>query len=80
MSNWLFFLMRRQKPLSADAQNVVMSMGKAKTLYKELVVMAHPDRNPQNKDVAEEITQLLNEYRRDYRMLLHLKQRIENEL
>ena len=72
--------MRRHKPLSADAHNVVVSIGKAKALYKELIAIAHPDKNPNNKKEAEEITQLLNQHRRDYSMLLQLKQRIDNEL
>lgn len=80
MLNWLFHLIHRHKPLSADAHNVVVSICKAKALYKELIVTAHPDKNPNNKKEAEEITRLLNQHRRDYGMLLQLKQRIDNEL
>lgn len=78
--DWIFRIIRHNKLLSADAHNVVVSIGKAKSLYKELVMAAHPVRHPENKAVAEDITKLLNEYRRDYGMLLQLKQRIENEL
>ena len=60
-----------------DAANIVQSMSKAKTLYKELVKLAHPDRNPQKRELAEEFTQLLNQARFDYRKLLILQKQIK---
>ena len=39
-----------------EACNVVESMAKAKPLYKELIKQAHPDKHPNNKDAAEELT------------------------
>ena len=41
---------------SDEAYNIVESMAKAKPLYKELIKQAHPDKHPNNKDVAEELT------------------------
>ena len=40
---------------SDEAYNIVESMAKAKPLYKELIKQAHPDKHPNNKDVAEEL-------------------------
>ena len=45
---------------SDEAYNIVESMAKAKPLYKELIKQAHPDKHPNNKDVAEELTAMIN--------------------
>ena len=63
-----------------ESLNVVESIGKAKALYKELLVQAHPDRNPTNVDLATSITDLINKNRYNYKELLKLKTRIETEL
>ena len=78
--DWLFCFSHSQQHKSYNAHNVVMSIGKAKELYKELIWIAHPDRNLDNIAKAQEITALLNEHRKDYAMLLKLKQRIDKEL
>ena len=70
----------RKKEQVDEVRNVVESMSKSKVLFKELVKMSHPDRHPQNRELAEELTQLVNEFKFNYRELLLLKQRIENEL
>lgn len=70
----------KNKEKDIDATNIVQSMSKAKTLYKELVKLAHPDRNPQKREQAEEFTQLLNQARLDYRKLVVLQKQIKEEL
>ena len=60
--------------------NVVASIGKARALYKDLIIKAHPDRNPNKVEIATEITDHLNNNRFNYRELLKLKSRIETEL
>ena len=53
-----------------DSVNVVQSMSKAKVLYRELIKLTHPDRNPQKRELAEEFTQQVNQARFDYHKLL----------
>lgn len=49
-------------------------------LYKELIKKSHPDKHPQKEKLAKEIAELVNNNRYNYRELLKLKERIENEL
>lgn len=63
-----------------EAYNVVESMAKAKQLYKELVKQAHPDKHPNNKDVAEELTAMINDNRFNYRELLKIKDVVNDKL
>ena len=56
---------------SDEAYNIVESMAKAKPLYKELIKQAHPDKYPNNKDVAEELTAMINNNRFNYSCLLY---------
>ena len=63
-----------------DVANIVQSMSKAKVLYRELVKLTHPDRNPQKRELAEELTQQVNQARFDYHKLLVLQKQIEEQL
>ena len=65
---------------SHEAWNIVESMSKAKSLYKSLIKEAHPDRHPNNKKRAEELTQLINKSKYNYEELLKLQKRIITEL
>lgn len=70
----------KKKEQTDEVRNVVASMSKSKSLFKELIKKSHPDKHPQKRELAEELTQLVNESKFNYRELLLLKQRIENEL
>lgn len=63
-----------------EAYNVVESMVKAKKLYKELIKQTHPDKHPNKKDVAEELTAMINNNRFNYRELLKIKDIVQNKL
>ena len=64
----------------SETLNIVESLSKAKPLYKELIQIAHPDKNPDKIELATEISNLLNEHRFNYAVLSELKKRIEKEL
>ena len=65
---------------SDEAYNVVESIAKAKQLYKELIKQAHPDKHPNNKDAAEELTAMINNNRFNYRELLKIKNMVNDKL
>lgn len=70
----------RRKIHIDEGLNVVEGISKAKTLYKELIRKAHPDRHPQKEELAKVITEAINNNRYNYRGLLELKKRVETEL
>lgn len=70
----------KKKTNMVACENIVASMAKCKVLHRHLVILAHPDRHPNNRELAEELTQLLNRERYNYYELLKLKVRIESEL
>ena len=83
MFSWfkrLFISHKKRKETFSESVNVVESIASAKSLHKELIRLAHPDKNPMKIELAQEITELLNMNRYNYRELLKLKERIENEL
>lgn len=55
-------------------------MVKARQLYKELCMEAHPDRHPSNRDVALDLMQRINENRHNYAALAALKSEVEEKL
>ncbi len=63
-----------------EAYNVVESIAKAKQLYKELIKQTHPDKHPNNKDVAEKLTAMINNNRFNYRELLKIKDIVNDKL
>ena len=71
---------KNRKAAMQESANVVESIAGAKTLHKELIRRAHPDKHSDKEELAKEITDLVNENRYNYRELLRLKKRIENEL
>ena len=77
MKIWKFF---RKREKDIDVTNIVQSMSKAKVLYRELIKLTHPDRNPQKRELAEEFTQQVNQARFDYHKLLMLQKQIEEQL
>lgn len=83
MFNWfkrLFISHKKRNEMISESTNIVESIASAKSLHKELIRKAHPDKNPKKVELAQEITELLNMNRYNYRELLKLKERIENEL
>ena len=65
-----------------DYGNIVTSSLLAKGLYDELKKVCHPDRFHKEQDIikANELFQLLTQYKGDYKKLLSLKEQIYNEL
>ena len=52
--------LRFRRTLKIDeSTNVIDGMVKAQRLYKELCKQAHPDRNPNNEEVARDIMKIL---------------------
>jgi hypothetical protein len=80
MKNWFKRLFLKKNNQSVrEGINVVESIGKAKILYKELIRLAHPDRNPNNEEYARELTDRINANRYNYKELLKIQQEISNE-
>lgn len=63
-----------------ESTNVVNGIAKARSLYKELIPKAHPDRHQEKKEIAENLTMQINENRYNYEALLLLKQEVEEKL
>lgn len=63
-----------------ETQNVVDSMVRARKLYKELSIMAHPDKHPSKRDVAEDLMQRVTANKHNYSELISLKAEIEEKL
>ncbi len=63
-----------------ESVNVVNGIAKAHKLHKELIIKAHPDRHLEQKEVAQELTQRINENRFNYEALISLKKEIEEKL
>ena len=76
IKRWKF----RNSISSDQSQNVVDGMVKAKALYKELSLLAHPDRNQEHRDVAEELMKKVVQNRHNYSQLLMLKAEIKEKL
>lgn len=71
---------RNKKTIEHNEVNVVDSIVKARKLYKELIIKAHPDRNPNNIELAKTLSQQITENRYNYAELKKLQQIINNKL
>ena len=71
---------RNKKAIEHNEVNVVDSIVKARKLYKELIIKAHPDRNPNNIELAKTLSQQITENRYNYAELKKLQQIINNKL
>ena len=81
MFNFFKRLFRRHKKVVEHNEvNVVDSIVKARKLYKELILKAHPDRNPDNVDLAKTLSQQVSENRYNYAELEKLQQIINEKL
>ena len=73
--------LRFRRQFSRDeSNNVVDSIVKARALYRELCVRAHPDRNPDKREVADNLMQRITANKFNYSELLILKKEIEKTL
>lgn len=84
MKNLISRLIKRikfRKTITEDeSTNVIDGMVKAQRLYKELCKQAHPDRNPNNEEVARDIMTRIVENRHNYSALLSIKEEIDEKL
>lgn len=60
--------------------NVINSIANAKRLYKELIVKAHPDKHPNNIELAQSLTEEINNSRYNYNELVKLEKMIKEKL
>lgn len=63
-----------------ESVNVVNSMARARQLYKKLAILAHPDNNPQNVELAKELMQRIVENKKNYANLLGIEQEVKEKL
>ena len=67
---------RRKKERINEGLNVVSGISKAKSLYKELVILAHPDRHPNREEFYQELTNRINANRYNYNELVKIKEEL----
>lgn len=81
---WLKSIFQRKPKNKFNAKvetdNIVLGIANAKALHRRLVIMAHPDKNPSQRELAEEITKLINKNKYNYNELVRLEQRIKTEM
>lgn len=70
----------RKSIKSDESTNVVDGIVKAHKLYKELCMVAHPDKHPEKHEKAEELTQRINANKHNYAGLRALQKEIEETL
>ncbi len=73
---WLF----PAKNKTTESINIVNSIAKAKKLHKELILYAHPDRHPNNHELATRLSEQINENRFNYSELLKLQDIVNKKL
>lgn len=78
MISWFkrLFNKKNKKDFVSEGVNVVESIGKAKSLYKELIKQAHPDRHPNEEKYYQELTDRINANRYNYNELVKIKKEI----
>lgn len=67
---------KEQKVTVNEGLNVVTGISKAKSLYKELIVLAHPDRHPNEEDFYQELSNRITANRYNYNELEKIKQEL----
>ncbi len=79
--NLIFSHFKREKNTNyEDCNNVVNSIAKAKSLHRRLIILSHPDKNPNKIELATRISELVNKNRYNYKELLKLEELIKREL
>ena len=77
----LLFRLRFRKSIKSDeSTNVVDGMVKARRLYKDLCVAAHPDKHPEKSEIAQNLTQRITANKHNYAALVALQKEIEEKL
>lgn len=72
-----FRRIRFRRTIKSDQSiNVVDGMVKARRLYKELSVMAHPDKHPDDSAWANDVMNRIVANRHNYMALLAIKEEI----
>lgn len=74
------FRCKKKKNTEHHEVNVVDSIVKAKQLYKQLIVRAHPDRNPNNIELAKSLSQQIVQNKFNYEELVKIKKIINEKL
>lgn len=77
MFNCFKWFQKQEKKKSDEYFNVVLGIGKAKVLYKNLISIAHPDKHPNEVELYVEIMNKITANRYNYRELLKIKDEIE---
>lgn len=73
--------MRFRRTIRVDESlNVIDGMVKAHQLYKELSALAHPDRNPDKIEVAEDLMKRIVANKYNYAALISIKGEIIKKL
>ena len=73
--------MRFRKSIKSDeSTNVVDGIVKARKLYKELCLAAHPDKHSEKLEMAKDLTQRITANKHNYAALVALKKEIEETL
>ena len=60
--------------------NIVDSIAKSKILYKKLISITHPDRNPTQEELAKVLSERINANRYNYRELKNIEQEVYKKL
>lgn len=69
------------KTIKADeTSNVVDGIVKAKALYKKLSIAVHPDRNPGNREQAEELMEKVVANKHNYAALREIEKEVNQTL
>ena len=63
-----------------ESSNVVNGIAKAKEMYKRLAIVAHPDRNPDHREEAEDLMSRISANRYNYDALLRLEEEVKDKL
>lgn len=72
---------RFRKTIKTDeSKNVVDGIVKARMLYKKLSMQAHPDKNINRRDEAEDIMQRLTANKHNYAVLIEIEKEIKEKL
>ena len=78
--NFINRLLFRRTLKGDESVNVVNSMARAQQLYKKLAILAHPDNNPQNVELANDLMQRIVENKKNYANLLLIEQEVKQTL
>ena len=81
MKTWSkLFELFKSSNYNQEEVNIVDSIAKSKALYKKLISIAHPDKNPTQEELAKILTERINANRFNYKELRNIEQEIHNKL